>query len=159
NAPGSSPADQESTAGKKKRRPEAAALDGEGLARRLWAGRRSFEHKLLPVEGEDFQGLVAARFPLQAELAGTSPIALAYHGPVATLRDELSQWGGQGITVRSLGSGGEQVSSVAPPMVNDVQETKAELDRFASIPGYFLSDSPSALRRAVLRLVKRQIRP
>ena len=159
NAPGSSPADQESTAGKKKRRPEAAALDDEVLASRLWAERRSFEHKLLPVEDEDFQALVVARFPLKAELAAISLIERAYHGPVATLRDELSQWGGQGITVRSLGSGGEQVSSVAPPMVNDVQETKAELDRFASIPGYFLSDSPSTLRRAVLRLVKRQIRP
>src|SRR5262249_44394030 len=159
NAPGSSPADQESTAGKKKRRPEAAALDDEVLASRLWAERRSFEHKLLPVEDEDFQALVAARFPLKAELAAISLVERAYHGPVATLRDELSQWGGQGITVRSLGSGGEQVSSVAPPIVNDVQETKAELDRFASIPGDFLSDSPSTLRRAVLRLVKRQIRP
>jgi len=157
NAPGSSPADQESTAGKKKRRPEA--VDDEMLASRLWAERRSFERKLFPIEDEDFQALVAARFPLKAELAAISLIERAYHGPVATLRDELSQWGGQGITVRSLGSGGEQVSSVAPPIVNDVQETKAELDRFASIPGYFLSDSPSTLRRAVLRLVKRQIRP
>ena len=160
NAPGSNPPDQESAASKKKRRPEAApAADNELLAGRLWAERRSFEHKLFSIEDEDFQALVAARFPLKAELAAISLIERAYHGPVATLRDELSQWGGQGITVRSLGSGGEQVSSVAPPMVNDVQETKAELDRFASIPGYFLSDSPSTLRRAVLRLVKRQFRP
>ncbi|HEX4803934.1 MAG TPA: phosphodiesterase, partial [Myxococcaceae bacterium] len=159
NAQGSSSPDQESIASKKKRRPESAAVDDELLASRLWAERRSFEHKLFPMEDEDFHALVAARFPLKAELAAISLIERAYHAPVATLRDELSQWGGQGITVRSLGSGGEHVSSVAPPIVNDVQETKAELDRFASIPGYFLSDSPSPLRRAVLRLVKRQIRP
>ena len=159
NTPGTSPLDQESNATKKKRRPEAASVDDELLASRLWAERRSFERKLFPMEDEDFQALVAARFPLKAELAAISLIERAYHAPVATLRDELSQWGGQGITVRSLGGGGEQVSSVAPPIVNDVQETKAELDRFASIPGYFLSDSPTALRRAVLRLVKRQIRP
>ena len=141
------------------RKPEPApAVNEDQSAARLWAERRSMEHRLLAIDDEDFQALVTARFSLQAELAAISLIERAYHGPVATLRDELSQAGGQGITIRTLG-GGELVSSVALPIVNDVQETKADLDRFASIPGYFLSDSPSALRRAVLRLVKRQIRP
>ncbi len=150
----------ELNASKKKRKAEPVpAFTDELLASRLLAERRAFEHKLFPIEDEDFHALVAARFSLKSELAAISLIERAYHAPVATLRDELSQWGGQGVTVRTLGGGGEQVSSVAPPIVNDVQETKAELERFASIPGYFLSDTPSALRRAVLRLVKRQIRP
>ena len=151
--------DDAGRAAAKKRKPEpAAATTEDPSAARLWAERRSLEHRLLAIDDEDFQALVTARFSLQAELAAISLIERAYHGPVATLRDELSQSGAQGITIRTLG-GGELVSSVALPIVNDVQETKADLDRFASIPGYFLSDSPSALRRAVLRLVKRQIRP
>jgi putative nucleotidyltransferase with HDIG domain len=48
---------------------------------------------------------------------------------------------------------------VASPIVNDVHETKAELERFAAVPGYLLPDSSNALRRAALRLAKRQIRP
>ncbi len=157
--PPRSSGDESSRAAQKKRKPEPApAVNEDQSAARLWAERRSIEHRLLVIDDEDFQALVAARFSLQAELAAISLIERAYHGPVATLRDELSQSGGQGITIRTLG-GGELVSSVALPIVNDVQETKADLDRFASIPGYFLSDSPSALRRAVLRLVKRQIRP
>ncbi len=153
------PAD-ESTAAKKKRKPEPPpAFSDETVARRMWGERRSFEHGLFPIEDEDFQALVAARFSEEAELAAISLIERAYHAPVATSRDELSQSGGQGISVRTLGSGGEVFSSAASPIVNDVLETKAELDRFASIPGYFLPDSPPALRRGVLRLVKRQIRP
>jgi putative nucleotidyltransferase with HDIG domain len=153
-------AEESSAALRKKRKAEPLpSFKDELLATRLLGERRSFEHRLFPIEDEDFQALVAARFSQKIELAASSLIERAYHAPVATLRDELVQSGGQGITVRTLGSGGELVSSVAPPIVNDVQETKAELDRFASIPGYFLPDSPPALRRAVLRLAKRQIRP
>jgi len=153
-------AEDQSAAARKRRKAESApAFSDELLATRLWAERRFFEHRLFPMEDEDFQALVAARFSQKTEVAALALVDRAYHAPVATLRDELSQSGGQGITVRTLGTGGELISSVAPPIVNDVQETKAELDRFASLPGYFLPDSPTALRRAVLRLAKRQIRP
>lgn len=143
--------------GAKKTEPPSELNEGM-LTNRLWTERRSFEQRLFPVEDEDFQALVMARFSRAAEMGAIALIERAYPSPVATSRDELSQVGTQGVTIRSL-AGGEHLSSAVAPVINDVREAKADLDRFASVPGYFLTDAPPVLRRAVLRLAKRQIRP
>jgi membrane-associated HD superfamily phosphohydrolase len=83
----------------------------------------------------------------------------AYRSKIASSRDELTRVDAQGITVRILGGSSEHLSSGATPLVFDVREAQSELDRFASVPGNLLPDSPPLLRRAVLRLAKRQVRP
>lgn len=158
-APPRAQEDSNGTARKGKKKEPASPVNEELLSNRLWAERRYFDQKLFPVEDEDFQALVAARFSREAEQATISLIERAYPSPVATSRDELSQVGGQGITIRTLPGMTEQVSPAAAPVINDIREAKAELDRFASTPGSFLPEAPIALRRAVLRLAKRQIRP
>ena len=78
---------------------------------------------------------------------------------IGNSREELAREGPQGITVRDVRHSGEQTLSGAAPGVLDVREAHAELDRFASIPGNLLPDSPGVQRRAVLRLAKRLVRP
>ncbi len=41
----------------------------------------------------------------------------------------------------------------------DVREARTEMDRWASLPGNLLPDAPALLRRAVLRIAKRALRP
>jgi putative nucleotidyltransferase with HDIG domain len=144
---------------KGKKREPLPPMNQEVLSKQLWAERRYFDQKLFPVEEEEFEALVAAGFSRDAELATISLIERAYPSPVATSRDELSQAGSQGIAVRTLPGMNEHLTSAAPPVINDLREAKAELERFASIPGSYLPEAPTALRRAVLRLAKRQIRP
>src|ERR1700694_1293667 len=145
---------------RKRKKPESAqAAADESLANRLWSERRSFEQKLSPLEDEDFQALVNARFSREVEQATLALIERAYHAPLAISREELSQVGSQGITIRMLSGGSEQASSAAAPSVNDVREAKNELERFVSASPSFLPDAPAPLRRAVLRLAKRQLRP
>ena len=45
------------------------------------------------------------------------------------------------------------------PSVLDMREAYTEIERFASIPGNLLPDSPGVQKRAVLRLAKRLVRP
>lgn len=125
----------------------------------LLQARAEFERLLFPVENEDFQALLAAGFSPEVEQVTSSLVERAYPVPVAASRDELERVGLQGITLRDLGHGSERSLSVEPPNVFDVREAKAELDRFASLPGNLLPDSPPVLRRAVLRLARRQVRP
>lgn len=121
--------------------------------------REAFEQKLFALEDEDFDALLTARFSREVELATAVLVEHAYLAPVATSRDELTQVGAQGLTLRDLGEGNERMSTAGTPGVNDVREAKNELERFASLPGNLLPDSSAALRRAVLRLAKRQVRP
>jgi putative nucleotidyltransferase with HDIG domain len=161
-APELTPATEEanSAQGRKRKKPDPpAAAKDDSLSKRLWSERRSFEQRLSSVEDEDFQALVEALFSAQVEQAALSLIERAYHhSPLAISREELSQVGSQGITIRMLSGGGELASPVSSPSVNDLREAKSELDRFVAGPG-FLPDAPPALRRAVLRLAKRQLRP
>ncbi len=144
----------------KKKKEELGAVDDEALSSRLRSERKAFEAKLLNIDDEDFAALVSSRFSDEAEIATIALVERAYPSRVAaSSRDELTQLGNHGITVRILGGTSEEVRGVSPPGVMDLREARAELDRFASIPGNFLPDAPPPLRRAILRLAKRQIRP
>ena len=117
------------------------------------------------LEPEDFVALSAARFSEAVEAATLTLVERAYGFSepmpvyVAGSREELSREGPQGMTVRDLRHNGEQTLAGAAPTVVDVREAHLELDRFASIPGNLLPDSPGVQRRAALRLAKRLVRP
>lgn len=121
------------------------------------ARRRFEEHAPLP-DDEDFDVLVAARFSADIEQATIGLLELAWRGKVVPSRDELSRVDANGITVRMLGGRSESELSTAMPQVLDVREAAAELDRYASVPGNLLPESPPLVRRATLRLAKRQVR-
>lgn len=122
--------------------------------------RAEFERLLFPVSDEDFKALLDSGFSAEVEQVTASVIERAYPAPVAASRDDLSRVGARGITLRDLGHNSERtVDSVDPPNVFDVREAKADLDRFASLPGNLLPDAPAKLRGAVLRLARRQVRP
>lgn len=124
-----------------------------------------FGRKDAALEPEDFQALYVARFSESAEVATLALVERAYGFSeptpvyIASSREELSRKGPQGITVRDLRHNGEQTLSGMEPAVVDVREAHTEMDRFASIPGNLLPDSPGVQRRAVLRLSKRLVRP
>ncbi|MFL5319693.1 MAG: HD family phosphohydrolase [Myxococcaceae bacterium] len=158
--------DEAAAQGTKKKKPESDAAAEDTLEVRLRAERKAFEQKAFPLEDEDFQALVTAKFSKEAEAATLSLIERAYPptdnnipAAVVNSRDELTQASATAITVRPVGAGNEYRVSALAPSVLDVREARAELDRFASIPGNLLPDSPGTLKRAVLRLAKRQIRP
>ncbi|HEX8824282.1 MAG TPA: HDIG domain-containing protein [Archangium sp.] len=117
------------------------------------------------LEPDDFQALSTARFSEAVEAATLALVERAYGFSepmpvyVAGSREELSREGPEGLTVRDLRHSGEQSLSGRAPTVVDVREAHTELDRFASIPGNLLPDSPGVQRRAVLRLAKRLVRP
>ncbi len=153
------PEDAEKPAARKKR----AELEAE-LETRLKDARRDFEQKLFgrpdsPMEDEDFQALMAERFSTASEQAALLMLDRAYLVPIAGSREELSREGGGGLSVRDLQAAAEQARPALAPTVMDLREAQNELDRFASVPGNLLTDKPGALRRAVLRTVKRQLRP
>jgi putative nucleotidyltransferase with HDIG domain len=120
--------------------------------------RQTFERALFPLEDDDFKALLKARFSVEVEQATLTLIEKAYPGPVAASRDELSR-AHTGITLRDLAQGTERQTEVDTPEVFDLRESQNELERFASLPGNLLPDSPPMLRRAVLRLARRQVRP
>ncbi|HVE84114.1 MAG TPA: HDIG domain-containing protein, partial [Myxococcales bacterium] len=131
---------------------------------RMREARPQFEERLFGrsevlLDDDDFQALAAARFTTQVERAALLLVDHAYQSPVASSREELVREGQQGVTVRDLSDLSEQERPAASPAVMDVREAQAELDRFASVPGTLLPDQTALLRRAVLRLVKRQVRP
>jgi cyclic-di-AMP phosphodiesterase PgpH len=137
--------------------PSKEQLDNE-LTLVLTEARRRFED-LAPLADEgDFEVLAQTRFSLEVEQATLGLLELAWRGKVVPSRDELSRVDANGITVRMLGGRSESEQSTAPPQVYDVREVSAELDRFASVPGNLLPEAPPLVRRAVLRLAKRQIR-
>ncbi|HEY0095582.1 MAG TPA: HDIG domain-containing protein, partial [Archangium sp.] len=138
--------------------------------RELDAQREDFQVLLFgrrdaTLEPDDFAALSAARFSEAAEAATLLLVERAYGFSepmpvyVASSREELSREGPQGIIVRDLRHNGEQTLAGAAPTVVDVREAHLELDRFASIPGNLLPDSPGMQKRAVLRLAKRLVRP
>ncbi|WP_257461178.1 HD family phosphohydrolase [Archangium lipolyticum] len=152
------------------RKPASAAEERERQRRELDTLREDFQvllfgRKDAVLEPEDFQALHAARFSESVEAATLALVERAYGFSeptavfIANSREELSREGPQGITVRDLRHNGEQTLPGTAPTVVDVREAYMELDRFASIPGNLLPDSPGVQRRAVLRLAKRLVRP
>lgn len=130
------------------------------LTARLHEARKAFDAEILGTEDQDFEALVAARFSRDAERAVLALVENAYErSKIVSSRDELNRLGVQTISVRIVGGTSEHSSGIAPPAVADVREAQYELDRFASVPGNLLPDAPMALRRAVLRIAKRQLRP
>jgi putative nucleotidyltransferase with HDIG domain len=146
-----------------KRPPPAPAKDvakerEEQLSALLRESRRRFEEHAPLGDEEDVEALVQARFDPEVEKSALALLELAWRGKVVTSRDELSRVDANGITVRMLGGRSESESGTAPPVVIDLREASQEIDRFASLPGNLLPESPPLVRRAVLRLVKKQLR-
>ena len=136
------------------RRPgEPARQESLGLL----AARDALEKRLFPLEDEDFQALVQARWGPEVEEALVALLEHAYAAPVLASREELGP--APAIAVRQLGAGMERVTAQAAPAVLDVREARAEMERFASLPGNLLPEAPPLLRRAVLRIGKRLVRP
>jgi putative nucleotidyltransferase with HDIG domain len=121
-------------------------------------GRHTFEETAVLPEDEDFDMLAQGRFAPELEHAVMTLVELAYRGKIVASRDELTRIDTNGITVRIVGGTTEFEMTTAPPGVLDLREAGTELDRFASVPGNLLPDAPTAMRRAVLRLARKQVR-
>jgi putative nucleotidyltransferase with HDIG domain len=141
-----------------KKRPELREKEEAELLVVLRENRKRFESHALLSEEEDFEALVLSRFSRDAEKATLGLIDLAYRAKLVTSRDELSRIDASGVTVRILGGSSEHVTGTQAPAVLDIREAHTEIDRFASVPGNLLPDAPALLRRAVLRMAKRQLR-
>ncbi len=132
--------------------------DEQDLLNALRENRRVFEATAVPPDDEDFEVLAHGRFGPELEQAVMTLIDLAYRGKVVTSRDELSRIDTSGITVRIVGGTTEYEMTTAQPGAFDLKEVSTELDRFSSVPGNLLPDSPTPVRRAVLRLARKQVR-
>lgn len=137
------------------------------LAGQLRESKRRFVAHVVPTDDEDFEALVGNRFSHESLRAALSLVDVAYRSKLVISRDELSRVDAQGITVRILGGTSEyevetrrsNADSLRLSPVLDVREAASSLDAFASVPGNLLPDSAPSVRRAVLRLVRRQLRP
>lgn len=146
----------------KKRNGESRDREEHELSNRLKEAVRSNDlvRETLGFDEEDLDALAQARFSREVERAVQGLVEVAYRPKLARdTREELQRLDARGITVRILGGHTEQLSPASPPAVYDVREAQSELDRYASVPGNFLPEAPPGVRRAVLRLAKRQIRP
>lgn len=151
---------------KKRHSADAEKAEKAEVDARMRAARPRFQERLFgrtpepPLDDVDFEALVSARFSPPLEQAALSLVDHAYQAQtlVASSREELSRVGANGIAVRDLAGFSEQVHPVNAPTVMDVREAQVDLDRFA-VPANVLPDQPGLLRQAVLRLVKRQLRP
>ena len=135
-----------------RRRPEP--VDGSALAQ----ARQAFEQRLFEVDDEDWRALADSRSPPEVEHAALSVLSRGFLAPVVGAREDLGP-AGSFLTIRDLNDGAEHPSAVVPPAVLDVREARAEMDRWATLPGNLLPDAPALLRRAVLRIAKRALRP
>ncbi|HZW91108.1 MAG TPA: HDIG domain-containing protein [Myxococcaceae bacterium] len=133
---------------------KAEPVDGSALVQ----ARQAFEQRLFDVEDEDWRALVDARAAPEVEHAVLSVLSRGFLAPVVGAREDLGP-AGSFLTIRDLNDGVEHPSAVVPPSVLDVREARAEMDRWATLPGNLLPDAPALLRRAVLRIAKRALRP
>ncbi len=124
----------------------------------LRESRRDFEAHVVAPEDEDFEVLAQSRFSEELEKAVQKLVELAYQSKIVSSRDELSRVDVSGITVRVVGGTSEFEMTTEAPGIFDVREAGAELDRFASVPGNLLADSPVVVRRAALRFARKQLR-
>jgi len=120
--------------------------------------RQTFEQRLFDLEDEDWKALVDAQAVPEVEHAVLSVLSRGFLAPVVGAREDLGP-AGSFLTIRDLNDGAEHPSAVVPPSVLDVREARAEMDRWATLPGNLLPDSPALLRRAVLRVARRALRP
>lgn len=134
------------------------AKENAGPEPALRAARKRFDEVVVPPEDEDFAVLAGARFDAEIEQAVLTLVDLAYRSKVVASREELARIDANGITVRQVGTGAEFELATSPTQIMDLREVASELDRFASVPGNLLPDSQMPLRRAVLRLARRQVR-
>ncbi len=141
-----------------RKKPDVKEKEDAHLLQLLRDNRKLFEGYALLSEEEDFEALVLARFSRDAARATIGLIDVAYRAKLVTSRDELSRIDASGVTVRIVGGSSEHATATGAPAVLDIKEAMTELDRFSSVPGNLLADSPALLRRAVLRLAKRQLR-
>jgi hypothetical protein len=130
------------------------ALDSSALLQ----ARQTFEQRLFDLEDEDWKALVEAHAVPEVEHAVLSVLSRGFLAPVVGAREDLGP-AGSFLTIRDLNDGAEHPSAVVPPSVLDVREARAEMDRWATLPGNLLPDAPALLRRAVLRVAKRALRP
>jgi putative nucleotidyltransferase with HDIG domain len=142
----------ESRSGPRKR--SEPTTDAAALAQ----ARLEFEQRLFPLDDEDWKALVQGRASSEIEETALTLLERGYLAPVVGAREDLGPVG-TSITVRDLPDGAEHASAISPPEVLDVREARAELDRWASLLGNLLPETPPMLRRAVLHLVKRALRP
>jgi putative nucleotidyltransferase with HDIG domain len=154
----------DAAAAPKKRGPETKEETAELIAR-LRDARKRVETHIYLTDNEDFEALVQNRFSPEAQKAALALVEVAYRSKLVTSRDELTRVDQSGITVRILGGTSEhdldtrQLNAEQRTSgVLDLHEVSDALDRFAAVPGNLLPDTPAALRRAVLRMVKRQLR-
>ena len=124
----------------------------------LAQARQAFQQRLFEVDDEDWKALVDSRTPPEVEHAALSVLSRGFIAPVVGAREDLGP-AGSFLTVRDLNDGSEHPSAVVAPAVLDVHEARAEMDRWASLPGNLLPDAPALLRRAALRIAKRALRP
>jgi putative nucleotidyltransferase with HDIG domain len=124
----------------------------------LGQARSAFEQRLFPLEDEDWRALLQGRSSSEIEQATLALLERGYLAPVVSAREDLGPVG-TSITVRDLPDGAEHASAISPPAVLDVREARAEMDRWASLPGNLLPDASPLQRRAVLRIAKRALRP
>ena len=129
-------------------------VDGSALPQ----ARQAFEQRLFDVDDEDWKALVDSRATPDVEHAVLSVLSRGFLAPVVGAREDLGP-AGTFLTIRDLNDGAEHPSAVVPPAVLDVREARAEMDRWATLPGNLLPDAPPLLRRAVLRIAKRGLRP
>jgi hypothetical protein len=120
--------------------------------------RQAFEQRLFEVDDEDWTPLLDARGAPEVEHAVLAVLSRGFLAPVVGAREDLGP-SGSFLTIRDLNDGVEHSSAVLPPSVLDVREARSEMDRWATLPGNLLPDSPALLRRAVLRIAKRALRP
>jgi putative nucleotidyltransferase with HDIG domain len=141
------------------RKPGAPlAKEEEELLTALREARRQFEEQAVAPDDDDFEVLALRRFAPELAQATVTLVELAYRAKIVASRNELARVDTNGITVRILGGSTEYEMTTATPDIFDLAEAGAELDRFASVPGNVLPDAPVPVRRAVLRLARRQVR-
>ena len=135
-----------------KRKPEP--VDSSVLVQ----ARQTFEQRLFDLDEEDWRALVDSRASSEVERAVLAVLSRGFLAPVVGAREDLGA-AGTFVTIRDLNDGAEHPSGVVAPAILDVREARAEMDRWATLPGNLLPDSPPLLRRAVLRLARRSLRP
>ncbi len=135
-----------------------AGLDAE-LVERLRLGLAEFWKVIEAPEAEDIDVLLSARFSPELEQATVDLIERAYRSSLVQSREELNRLGASTITVRTVGSSTERDSAVVAPTIVDLREVGDELERWVGSGNSILPDAPQTVRRAVLRLSKKQLRP
>jgi len=135
-----------------KRKPEP--VDSSALVQ----ARQAFEQRLFDLDEEDWRALVDSRASSEVERAVLAVLSRGFLAPVVGAREDLGP-AGTFVTIRDLNDGAEHPSAVVGPSILDVREARAEMDRWATLPGNLLPESPPLLRRAVLRLARRSLRP